>query len=280
MRSDDVAREIRSRGGIAHSTTLREAGFGDRAVRFAVAEGSLERVGRSWLAVPQCDAVLRRAAELGGRITCVSAAERSGLWVPSREPRELHLSVPSTWSRQRGDGVVLHWAAVPAPTGRRELIDPMPNVLSHAARCLPLIEAMAVWESAIRKAHVDADELARISWRSPAARRLAEVASALSDSGLETHFVALMRSIGVVVRQQVWVDGHPLDGLIGDRLAIQIDGFAHHRAAERRRDLRADARLALRGYTVLRFDYFQILFCPDEVVGTVRMAIAQRRHAA
>ncbi len=91
----------------------------------------------------------------------------------------------------------------------------------------------------------------RIEWRSARASRIAAVADVLSDSGLETHFVILMRSIGVVVVQQVWVDGHPLDALIGDRLVVQLDGFAHHSSTQdRRRDIEADARLRLRGYTV------------------------------
>ena len=102
------------------------------------------------------------------------------------------------------------------------------------------------------------------------------MASVLSDSGVESHFTDLMRSVGVQVRQQVWIDGHPLDGLIGRALAIQLDGFAHHSSAkDRRRDLRADARLTLLGYTVIRFDYQQVLFDRSHVIDTVLTAIAQ-----
>ena len=61
---------------------------------------------------------------------------------------------------------------------------------------------------------------------------------------------------------------------------VQLDGFAHHRGADRRRDLRADARLVLRGYTVLRFDFVQVLFHPDEVVATIALAMAQGLHLA
>lgn len=160
-----------------------------------------------------------------------------------------------------------------------ELIDPLPNLLFHVAACLPPADALCVWESALRKGHAHAGMLEQIVWRG-AARELASVASDLSDSGLETRFVDLMRGLGVTVRQQVWIDGHPVDGLIGDRLVVQIDGFAHHQAADRRRDLRADARLALLGYTVLRFDYVQILLHPDEVVATISLALAQHRHLA
>ena len=64
----------------------------------------------------------------------------------------------------------------------------------------------------------------------------------------------------------------------GARLVVQLDGFAHHQGADRRRDLRADARLVLLGYTVLRFDLVQLLFHPDEVVATIATALAQQRH--
>ncbi len=87
-----------------------------------------------------------------------------------------------------------------------------------------------------------------------------------------------MRSIGVAVRQQVWIDGHPIDGLIGAHLAVQLDGFAHHQAEDRRRDLHADARLVLRGYTVLRFDYVQVLMTPEHVIAVISAALAQGLH--
>lgn len=67
--------------------------------------------------------------------------------------------------------------------------------------------------------------------------------------------------------------------MIGDRLGIQIDGFAHHSAAKaRRRDIRADARLVLRGYTILRFDVHQVLHDARYVEQTVQAAMAQNLH--
>ncbi|MGX1932427.1 DUF559 domain-containing protein [Microbacterium resistens] len=140
---------------------------------------------------------------------------------------------------------------------------------------------MAIWESAIRRDRVDVDVLERVRWRTRAATDLAGLVGSRSDSGPESSFVALMRKVGVAVRQQVWIDGHPLDGLIGERLGIQVDGFAHHSTArERRRDIRADARLALRGYTVLRFDPHQVQHRGHEVQATVLTAIAQGLHRA
>lgn len=264
--------------GIAHASQARDEGFTTHGIRRALAAGRVVRVRRSWLAVPGHDLDLRRAAEVGGRITCLSAARRLGLWTPDHE--ELHVAVPSSASRLDPEGLHLHWSRGPTPVGRTALQDDILNVLFHVARCAPLPDALPVWESAIRTRQVDPHVLSRIEWHSDPARQISEIASALSDSGIETRFVHLMRSIGVRVRQQRMVDGHRLDGLIGDRLGIQIDGFAHHRSADRRRDIRQDARLALRGFTVLRFDYAQVLFEPEYVVATVSTAIAQGLHLA
>jgi len=274
----DLLELLTRSGGAARSSALRAQGVTDHAMRRAVHRGDVLRVRRSWLVLPSAGADVHAAARVGGRVTCVSAAARRGIWAPRHA--ETHLAVPRSASRLEVDGIRLHWAAGPAPSPMGGILDPLLNVLFHVARCLPPRDALAVWESAVRTGEADAAVLRRVHWRSTAARRLAEVVSTLSDSGIETAFVALMRSIGVDVRQQVWIDGHPLDGVIGERLLIQIDGFAYHQAADRRRDLRADARLVLRGYTVLRFDYVQVMLAPDEVIATVTEAMAQGLHRA
>lgn len=79
----------------------------------------------------------------------------------------------------------------------------------------------------------------------------------------------------------MWIDGHPVDFLIGDRLVVQLDGFEHHSSpAARRRDMDADARLTLLGYTVLRFDYQQVMFEWERVEAVLATAMAQQVHLA
>lgn len=270
---------LAARDGVAHTSVAAIAGFGPRAIAAAVAAGDVERVRRSWIVTPDCSAPRRLAASVGGRTTCLTAAEDLGLWVPKSE--HTHVWVPSTASRVGGATIHLHRAVPPVPVARTDPHEPPINVLFHVARCLPHADALAVWESALRTRKVDADVLRAVRWRSTRASRFARVATHLSDSGLETHFRELMLTIGVRVRQQVWIDDHPVDGLIGDWLAVQIDGFAFHQSpAARRRDLRQDARLTLRGYTVLRFDYLQTLFEPQYVIDTIRTAMAQGLHLA
>ncbi|MFG6445416.1 DUF559 domain-containing protein [Microbacterium sp. P07] len=154
-------------------------------------------------------------------------------------------------------------------------------MLFHVARCQPRRHAFAVWESAVHQKVAHPAELLRVKWGSIAAKEIASSLSAFSDSGVESIFVHGMRALGLAVRQQVWIDGHPLDAVIGERLLVQIDGFEHHSAPkDRRRDIRADARLALRGFTTFRFDWYQVMFDWAFVETSVLTAVAQGLHLA
>lgn len=268
---------MQSRHGVAHTSDSRAAGFSGHDVSALVAAGDLRRVRRSWLVTPDCDPRRVAAASVGGRVTCLSAASLLGLWAP--EHTETHVAVPGTASRLDSEGIRLHWRVGPAPSGRGDSVDPLLNVLFQVASCVPQADALAVWESAVRTKAIDLAVLKHVAWRGASARELAELAVALSDSGLETRFSLGMRRAGVGLRQQVWLDRHPVDGLIGRSLVVQLDGFAHHSsAADRRRDLEADARLIARGYVVLRFDYRQVMFRWEYVLETVLTAMAQGAH--
>lgn len=260
--------------GIAHSSDARAAGYGRHIVSDAVAAGLATRVRRSWLILPSVDPRRRAAATLGGRVTCLSAAALYGLWTPPHEGT--HIAVSPNASAKPRAGAVLHWSTGPVPIGTHLIDDPLLNALRHVARCVPHVHAMTVWESAVRLGHVTQDQLIRTRWSSERAEAVAHATGLLSDAGTETTFIALMRAIGVTVVQQARIDGHRVDALIGRRLIVQIDGFAHHSSPhDRRRDIRADARLSLLGYTVLRFDYQQVMFDPAFVQSTVQFAIAQ-----
>lgn len=270
---------VREHNRIAHSSTLRAAGFTEYSIRMAVARGDLHPIRRSWLVTPDCDDRRIAAASVGGRPTCVTAAALAGLW--NLDSLEAHVWLPRTASRFDATGMRVHRARGPVPVHARASEEPVVNVLFHVARCCPPEDALAIWESAVRRNVIGLDVLERVQWHSQAASDLAAVVGARSDSGRESAFLVLMRAIGVDVKQQVWVDGHPLDGLIGERLGIQIDGFAHHSSPDqRRRDLKADARLVLRGYTILRFDAWQTEHDGRTVQLMVQHAMAQGLHHA
>jgi very-short-patch-repair endonuclease len=267
------------RGDIAHSAEARAAGFSRQTMADAVKQGLLKRVRRFWLIGPGADDALVRAVAAGGRLSCVSAASRHGLWVPPHST--LHIAVKPTASRVPREGIVAHWSIGPAPVSQYAVEDHLLNALLLVAECVSRDLALTVWESAVRRGLVQAGVLARVHWRSLRAREVAAACSTLSDSGLESIFLARICDLGVGIRQQVWIDGHPVDFLIGDRLIVQLDGFEHHGSpTARRRDMDADARLVLLGYTVLRFDYQQVMFEWEQVQAVLVTAMAQRLHLA
>ena len=104
----------------------------------------------------------------------------------------------------------------------------------------------------------------------------------LSDSGLETICVVRLSRWGIPIRQQIVLAGKRVDVLIGERLVVQIDGFAFHSTAARPRTRRR-ARCrdsSLRGYTVLRFTYAQVVHDWPAVERAIARAIAAGAHLA
>lgn len=260
-----------------HLADVREAGWRPDAIRDAVAREGLVRAGRSWLLLPTAPTALRDAADNACAVTCLSAAALAGLWRPGHDAMT-HLAVPRGAPRRPAD-VHAHWGAGVVPRARRRLVDPIENVLAAVATCLPHESALSVWDSALRRQAVTVERLAAVEWRGERARTLRDEATALSHSGTETLFVSRMRRLGVTVRQQVKIAGHHVDGLIGARLVVQIDGFAHHSDAKQRRaDIAHDRALRLLGYTVLRYDYHEIVNDWVRVEAQVLTAIAQNLH--
>lgn len=274
-------------GGIVHRQAVLDAGIRPAALRAAIAAGEVRRVRRYWVATEAAPAALVEAAEASARLACVSAARHRGWWIPPAIATRPHLHVPAhaqrppIASRDDRGRAVIHWDTPLVPTGRRALVESVPDALAHIAGCLPHEDALVVWESAVRLERLDLDVLRRYRWRTPDARRLAADVLGLSDSGIETLFASRIRGIGVAVRQQVLLLGHRVDGLVGDRLVTQLDGFAYHSsAADRGRDLAHDRELTARGYTVLRFTYAEVVHQWPRVEATILRAVAQGLHLA
>lgn len=272
-----LAAWLDERNGIAHSHDALAAGFTAHTIRAATEYGAISRIRRTWLASPIAPDALRRAAAVGGRLACLSAAKHHELW--TIDDGCLHLAVRPNASRFDPGNAVMHWNTGPIAPHRYELVEPVIAALIHLADCRPLDHALATWESAVRTSAVSLAFLDQLPLRSHAARRVRDACGALSDSGIESIPVVRLARIGITVRQQVFVDGHHVDGLIGERLIYQMDGYSFHKsAAQRRQDIAHDRRLTLMGYTVLRYDYAQIMFDWEAVELEIRAAIAIGAH--
>lgn len=276
----DLKTWVTARGGIVHRADAAGRGYSPAQVRVAIRAGDVQRVRARWIATEAAPPDLRRAAEASGRVTCVTLARRRSWWVPENAPSDLHLHV-GTNSHRLTTGATVHWSAPLAGIGERSLTAPVEDALAHISRCLDFEDALTIWESAVRVESLDLESLRAVRWRDERSRALATAVRGRSDSGLETIFILRLSGWGVRIRQQVRLAGHDVDAVLGSHLVIQIDGFAHHsNAADRGRDVAHDGELRLRGYTVLRFTYAQIVHSWDAVERTISAALARGLHLA
>ncbi|WP_407360425.1 hypothetical protein [Microbacterium sp. LBN7] len=128
--------------------------------------------------------------------------------------------------------------------------------------------------------HFAVESLHGLAWK-PAARGILLRASPFADAGLETYVRERLRWLKLRVLVQIWIAGHRVDTLIGDRLVLQIDG-AHHTGSQRSEDIRHDAELLLMGYRVIRGEMCASQGCigrirPCEEHISARGAHARRR---
>jgi very-short-patch-repair endonuclease len=272
-------------GGIAHRRALYEAGASRETVRASLRRSELVAVRRDWVATPTCPTALRRAVQIGARLTCLSAAAHLELWMIG--DGRFHVAAPPTASRLALTSAttgpppeLVHWAAPPVSVTTRVAIDPIENVLAAVARCQPHENAVAVIDSALNRKLVHRAQLVELAAK--IGGRFAETVAdpdGRADSGLETLPRLRLARRGVVMVPQARLDGHRVDGLIGDRLVLQFDGDRFHSTKEqRRRDREEDARLVLQGYAVLRYGFEDVMHHWERTEAQILSAMAQGLH--
>lgn len=264
-------------GGIVRTARVTERSFSRRTVAAAVEQGVLIRPRRGWLASPAAPRTLLDAARIGVVITCRTAAQHYRLWLHDTAG-EAHVAVPVTRTGKVGVAAKVHWGSPLIPRNPDALIDPIENVLGFIAECEPFEQALATWDSALNKGLVDIRAMSRLPLR-PAARRVLAQATPFADAGLETYLRPRLRWLRLPLRTQIWIHGHRVDTLIGDRLVLQIDG-RHHVGPQRSQDIRHDAELMLLGYHVIRVSYPQVMFDWSSVQDLIMRAVAQGLHLA
>lgn len=274
----------------AHRNTLGAAGMRPPELRLALNRGEVRQVRRDWFVAPDCDVRIVRSLHAGTTLACTSAAAVLGLW--SVETPELHVTATRQCSRvdrspasrlgstQRE--LLVHWTRHPTPGAApraRAIVDGMPRVLGQIARCQPLDQAVAVFDSAVRRGRMSMSELRALAASDPAIRRVVAEVHPLADTGIESLPRVRLAQRGIVMIPQVVVDGHHIDGMIGERLLLQFDGFGPHRSRKQRnKDHREDGRLVRSGYVVLRYGADQVQYEWRLIETTVLAIMAQGRH--
>jgi very-short-patch-repair endonuclease len=268
--------ELQRFDGIMSTATLRNTGQSRRQIEHAISAGVIHRIRPGWVALPTADPMLVLAAKRAVTLTCLTRARRLGLWVFAE--KRTHVA-----SKPHGRGIsdprfVVHWHAPLEPRDPNRLEDTLVNTLVLVAACVPHEEAVAIWDSALNKRLTDIHRLKQLRLPTRARRVLAD-ATPLSDSGIETYLRQRLKWLQVPLKLQVMLSGHRVDGLLGERLVLQVDG-GHHVGLQRDVDNAHDLELQLCGYTVIRISYRQLIYEWPLVQDRITSAMANGLHHA
>lgn len=274
---------VRAAGGLISTNTLAAHGIGQSGIRTLLRTGALMRIRQGWYSTSSLAEPARRAARIGGVITCAKALDAFGIW--SVDDGRLHVAVPAQSSRLRsphnprsrlatapGQGVRVHWLSSACSTGA-VVADPVTALtslrscatrelylasLDSALHCYPrLSDALAAAGHPVGKAGVDG----------------------VCESGIETLFWLRMRNKCLVRRQVAVPHVGRVDFLVGSRLVVELDGRAFHDTASSfEEDRRRDALLSAIGYRVLRFSFRQVMNDWGAVEAAVLAAMARGDH--
>ncbi|WP_299056184.1 type IV toxin-antitoxin system AbiEi family antitoxin domain-containing protein [uncultured Nocardioides sp.] len=257
----DVAEVVARLGGTARTDQLLRF-VTQRALTEAVDRGEVERLARGRYGLPAVAATHRAAASLTATISCLSAAVDHG-WEVLHRPDRPWLSVPPNRNvpmhRRRGVHLLR--------TGYGGTVTSPVETVLECARRLPLVEALAVADSALRHGVVDLDELQVAAARlggpgAPAARRVAAHAHPLARNPLESALRALsldVPGLRLVPQVPVVVEGitiHP--DLVDERLRLVVEGegWLYHGAPDQfAHDLWRYTALTVDTWTVARFGH-------------------------
>jgi very-short-patch-repair endonuclease len=268
----EVTDAVAAYGGAARWKRLLDKGVTDGRLRAAVRSGQLVRNG-SVYAFPDAASDVVVAAELGGRLTCSSAASRLGLDTLN-PPEKAHVAVAHNNSRTHDDAI-LHRTG----HGQGWLVS-VPEALVHALGCLPLVDALVLVDSALRKKCVCVSDLRKriVGPDSVRRRGLLELADGRAGSVIETVARLAIRSAGLSVQSQVYIpDVGRVDLVVDNWLVIEIDGYAHHATREQfRNDRRRANLLAEKGFVLLRFSYEDVMHRTAQMVAQICFVHASR----
>jgi very-short-patch-repair endonuclease len=283
----DVVEVLQRRAGTATFAQLRGAASG-RAIRKALASGSIRRIAKGVYALPPSDDPIAAARAQGGIVSHQSAAVLHGFDL-LEQPTRPQVTVPRGQHRRISSlDCELHWADDVPVIG--QLTTKLQTIVD-CARMLPFAEALCIADSALRKNAVSKARLVTAAEKvggpgSRRARLVAKSADSRAESPLESALRAILIEAGIDgFEPQVVVqdDGFSARIDLAHRelmIALEADSFAHHGTRNAlTRDCRRHTNLTIRGWRLLRFSWEDVMFHPDWVAEAVRRAVAADRQA-
>nr|WP_223934196.1 type IV toxin-antitoxin system AbiEi family antitoxin domain-containing protein [Arthrobacter sp. StoSoilB5] len=265
---------LRRRYGAATTGALERAGFPRRAVERAVLDGTILRLHRGVYVSKDADLEIVAAFRANGRLTCISAARFYRLWTLS-VPEQLHLSCGTGRPRHR----VVHHGDCLHPVHPYLPVAGVADVLLHALRCRPELEAVVLVQSAVSQALLTTDFLrSKLPGnRNGKLRAILDLVLPRADSLLEvlahTHFVRA----GLRVRMHVELPGvGEVDCLINECLIVELDGRTHLEGKQVRKDQYRNNAGVRGGLLTLHYYYVDVVHHPQRMVEEVLTVLLNR----
>ena len=275
---------LRLLGGVASRGQLFEL-CGEAEVRRLIRSGELMRLTRGNYGLREIDDATAAAGRLRGHLSHTSAALAQG-WAVARPPARPHVTVrrKRNLTATQRSGAQIHYADLDPEEIGGGMTSPA-RTLSDCLR-MPLEDAVAVADSALRVDDIDAATLQRIAAgiRGPGAAS-ARRAAAMADGRAANPFESVLRVHaahvpGLQVTPQVGIE---LPGLfvqpdlvdIDRQIVIEADSFAWHSSRGKlRRDCIRYTLLAVDGWILLRFSWEDVMSRRDYVIEVMSRAVA------
>jgi very-short-patch-repair endonuclease len=273
--------DLRRLGGITTRTRLGALGHPPVALRRAVDAGSVVRLGRSWLALPDASSEGRRAVARGGILGGESALRSYGIWVTA----DTGVCIATARSASRlpslREGEYRVWREGMSRTAGEWRVRPLEALAQYLPRVDDAHHIVATIDSVLHQGLLAPVQLDELLERMPRRiRRLRTRLDPAAESGLESILRMAISSNGWRVDSQVQIPGvGRVDLLIDGWLVIEADGSAwhdHHEAIERDRE--RNSALVLRGYRWHRFGARQILHDLERCIEVIRKLLGSGRR--
>ncbi|CAN5299424.1 hypothetical protein BH09ACT2_BH09ACT2_04230 [soil metagenome] len=290
---------IEQLGGLAATHELLARGVAPRELTTAVMSGEVIRARQGWYVSAGTREDVVRAIRVGGRLASVSAAATYGLAVPHAFP--LHVHVPKRDSRLRSENdsrvrlsderdvtTVIHRGRLLRPSPESRLRVSLGDALRQVIRTEPEEDAVACLDSALHLGVIAPSAMSALIRAFPRKYHYLETRlDGKSDGYPESVTRCRLLSAGITSQSQVCVLGERwIDLLIGDRLAIEIDGAAKYTqdmspgevARRVHADRARDAFLEALGYHVIRLSYRMIVFDWPATLAMIQAVIERGDH--
>ncbi|MFD2674869.1 type IV toxin-antitoxin system AbiEi family antitoxin domain-containing protein [Gulosibacter bifidus] len=257
--------------GVVTFAQLGQAGIGRSHIERLCSVGALERVRRGIYANTANLDPIGLAKRHGGVLTCLSALKYLGIWTPHHS--ELHVRTARYKQLIGASGHTLLGTPLPL-----DGIDVFTEAIRCAQRCCTRDELVAILDSAIAQIGRDNVELSLGAIEGKLLRAW-ELAGERADSGVESLLRVRLRGMRLKHVMHARIGNYEVDALVGSYLAIEVDGFAYHSAqAEFRRDREKDRFLAAKGFTVLRFTYWEVVDEWERCSASILAMVRAKRH--